>query len=270
MSLYFCPLYSGSSGNALYVSDGETSLLIDAGLSGKIVENALNQIGVSADSLGGILITHEHSDHVKGVGVLSRRYHLPVYATHGTWSAMECAVGEVPCGCGREFEGDFYLNRLEIHPFEIPHDAAQPCGYRVTGDGCSIAVATDIGYFSRSVQEGTCGADLVLLESNFEPDMLLANPHYSAALKHRIRSRHGHLSNEESGEAALTLYSSGVRNLILGHMSGENNLPELAYRVVSDSLRASGVEPGRDIVLDLAYRHQVGEVYILDKSSQEE
>lgn len=265
MDMIFCPLYSGSSGNALYVQYGETRLLIDAGKSGKMITDALKYIGVSPSDLSAILITHEHNDHILGAGILSRRYHLPVYATEETWNAMEAKVGEVPGGMRRTFDKhqDFYLGQIGVAPFAIPHDAADPVGYRLYGGGVSIATATDLGHFSSSVRDAIAGSDLVLLESNHDPDMLRMNDHYSARLKQRILGKFGHLSNQACAEALVQLVGTGVRNVILGHLSGENNRPELALATSENYAELEGIQLGVDLHLDLAWRDRVGGVYTL-------
>lgn len=265
MQLTFCPLYSGSSGNALFIGAGDTRLLIDAGLSGRVVCEALACIGVLPETLSGILVTHEHSDHVRGVGILSRKYRLPVYANARTWQAMERQVGEIPAACRRVFDSgaDFFVGDLDVLPYPIPHDAAEPVGYRVFYRGRSVATATDMGVFTKKTLEAISGADLVLLESNHDEDMLLANERYSRQLKGRILGRYGHMSNPACAQALYMLYQTGVRRAILGHLSRENNSPELAMRAVTDGLRALGVQPGVDIALDMAWRDRVGGVYVI-------
>lgn len=268
MAMIFCPLYSGSSGNALFVQAGRTRLLIDAGLSGKMVVGALTAIGVDPETLDGLLITHEHSDHIKGAGVLCRKYHLPVYATSATWQAMAHHLGEIPMGLRREFEkGDeFYIGEAGISPFPIPHDAAGPVGYRVWHGSASLSTATDLGHFTKGVLDHIAGSDLVLLESNHDPDMLRANPHYSQALKNRILSNKGHLSNESCALALEQLVNTGVRHVVLGHLSGENNLPELAYNTSCHHLLKIGLTPGVDVTVDMAWRDRVGQVYTLENT----
>ena len=151
------------------------------------------------------MITHEHSDHVKGAGVLSRKLDLPIYATAGTWTGMEAALGEVTAHHRIMIEAgeSFFLNDLEIVPFSIPHDAGDPVGYRIYAPGFSTAVATDLGYFAPAVKDAVEGADVVLLESNHDPEMLRRNPNYPQHLKSRILGRKGHLSNASGAEAAV-------------------------------------------------------------------
>ena len=265
MDMYFCPLYSGSSGNALFCQYGGTRLLIDAGKSGKTIEDALASIGADIRTISGVLITHEHSDHIAGAGVLARKYHLPLYATRETWWAMKDKIGKIPPDTMREIEAgkDFWLGDLGVVPFSIPHDAADPVGYRLYGGSVSVSTATDLGVFSEDVYANVAGSTLVLLESNHDPDMLRTNPKYSAALKARILGDHGHLSNEACSAALLRLISAGTRDVILGHLSGENNTPTLARRVSTDTLEREGIRTGEDVRLQIALRDEVGQVYTL-------
>ena len=264
MHFTFCPLYSGSNGNALFIGAGDTRILIDAGMAGRTVENALKTIGVLPEQLSAICVTHEHSDHTKGVGILSRKYHLPVYANARTFEAMHKIVGEIPPRSVRLFEtgDDFYIGELALHAFAIPHDAADPVGYRVYYGGRSAATATDMGYMKKDVLTLLSGVDVLLLESNHDPLRVNTNMHYTQHLKERILSRHGHLSNEACGEALVQLYQTGVRQVVLGHLSGENNDPGLAMNTVCGVLRRAGIEPGRDIFLTVAERDKlVGQKY---------
>lgn len=265
MEMYFCPLFSGSSGNALFCQYGNTRLLIDAGKPGRQLEEAMGSIGVDPGTLSGILITHEHSDHIHGAGILSRKYHLPLYATPGTWAAMEGKIGKIQPEFRREIqaERDFYLGEIGVVPFPIPHDAADPVGFRLYGGSLSVSTATDLGHFSRYVYDQIAGSDLILLESNHDPDMLRANPHYNAMLKARILGDHGHLSNESCAEALLRLVAAGTGTVLLGHLSGENNTPELARRVSTEILAREGITAGRDMRLDVALRDRTGMVYTI-------
>lgn len=259
--LIFAPLFSGSNGNATLIQYGDTRILIDAGRSGKQLTAAMAKVGVTPDTLDAILITHEHSDHIAGVGVLARRYNLPVYATKGTWDAMAAKVKEIPFYQVRTFDRreDFYIGGLGIVPFAIPHDAADPVGYRIYGGSVSVAVATDMGHFSTRVEEALKGVDMVLLESNHDPDMLKYNPHYSAALKKRILGKHGHLCNADSASAVMKLLYYGTRRVILGHLSGENNTPELARSVTLD--RLAQADALKEMVVELADRNGCEGVY---------
>ena len=241
MELRFAPLFSGSSGNAIYVGCDGAHLLVDAGVSGTRVAKALESVGVAPGSLDGILITHEHSDHIQGVGVLSRKYDIPIYATEGTWAAMEGKLGAVAAKnvCMIEPEINFFLGPVEIMAFSTPHDAADSVGYAFELEQARFALATDIGCVRDGWLKYVMGADAVLLESNYDPGMLQAG-RYPYELKRRIMSRKGHLSNDDAAEAALSLITSGTRQLVLGHLSKENNFPELAYRCCASALERDG------------------------------
>lgn len=255
MSLTFCPLFSGSSGNALLVCAGETRVLVDAGMTGKALTGALLKVGVEPGSLHAIMITHEHSDHIRGAGVLSRRFDLPVYANEGTWLAMEDKVGEVALRNRRVFETgqDFYVRDLDIQSFPIPHDAREPVGYAIHYKGWKVATATDLGHIARDWMQAVQGAKVLMLEANHDVEMLMQG-RYPQYLKRRIRGRKGHLCNEDSGKALIQLVESGVQYCVLGHLSQENNLPDLAYQTVEKLLLEAGIACGRDVQLSLANR----------------
>ena len=265
MKLTFCPLFSGSSGNAIYVSAGDTRLLIDAGMPGKAIENALRAIDVLPETLSGICVTHEHTDHTKGVGILSRKYHVPVYANQRTFEAMAKTVGEIPKWDRRYFETgeDFYIGDLALHPFPISHDAAEPVGYRMYAGGASVAVATDMGKMTKQIFNALSGTQVMVLESNYDPELLMQNPHYSLYLKQRIRSTHGHLSNEDSARCLLALYETGLQHVLLGHLSAENNTPELALSTAVERLSREGVAVNEEITVDIAWRDRVSRMFIL-------
>lgn len=261
----FCTLFSGSSGNVVYLGTDQGAVLIDCGMSGRQVLDALSAAGLNPSDICALLITHEHSDHVKGAGVLSRRLHLPIYATEGTWAGMESALGELPPNHRVIIESgeSFFLNDMEVAPFSIPHDANDPVGYRIFLPGLSVAVATDLGHFSTTVRDAVTGADLVLLESNHDPDLLKQNPHYPQRLKSRILGKKGHLSNMSGAEAAVHLAESGTRHLLLGHLSSENNTPDLAYRTTHSALTDAGAEVGCDVTLHVASRYRASYLYTI-------
>lgn len=267
MPFYFCPLRSGSSGNALLVQAGDTRVLVDAGLSGRSVERALSEIGAPPETLGAILITHEHSDHIAGVGVLSKRYGLPVYASEGTWLAMEhkpCVAGVSPQNRRAFRPGqDFYIRDLAVAPFSTPHDAAEPVGYALLYRGRKLCVATDLGHIAQGWMRALDHADLALIEANHDPD-LLRRSRYPEALKRRILGKRGHLSNADCGAALVKLAEAGVTNVVLGHLSAETNLPELAFETVRASLEAGGLRVGQDLRVGLAWRDRIGGIYEID------
>lgn len=243
MELRFSPLFSGSSGNSVYVKGGDTELLIDAGVSCSRLTAELSAVGADARDIQAILITHEHSDHIKGVGIFARKYGTPVYATAPTWQAMEDKLGDLSPELRRviEPEQDFFIGNLNIQPFSTPHDAADSVGYVIsTGDGAQFALATDIGCVRTNWLNAVTGCAAVLLESNYDPGMLQAG-RYPYELKRRIQSRRGHLSNDDAAEVALSLLKSGTRQLVLGHLSKENNFPELALQCCTSVLERDGL-----------------------------
>jgi len=255
MELRFAPLFSGSSGNAIYVGCDGAHMLVDAGVSGTRVAKALESVGVSPKDLSGILVTHEHTDHIQGVGVLSRKYDVPVYATEGTWEAMDGKLGVIAAKnrCLIEPEINFFLGPVEIMAFSTPHDAADSVGYHFELNGARFALATDIGCVRDGWLKHIMGADAVLLESNYDPDMLQAGP-YPYDLKKRILSKRGHLSNDDAGATAVKLIEAGARQIVLGHLSKENNFPELALKCTEMALENAGITPGEDADVRVALR----------------
>lgn len=269
MQLYYAPLFSGSSGNSVLVGDGETFLLVDAGVSCSRIMAELKAIGIDPARISAILVTHEHSDHVTGIGPFARRFGCDIYATQGTWSAMESKLGSLDSSrrhvIGRDT--DFYLNGLNIRVFPTPHDAAESAGYVISDrSSASFAVATDVGCVRSSWFDAVRGADAVLLESNYDDDMLMAGP-YPYELKHRIRSRNGHLSNSDAAGAALSLFRSGTRHVILGHLSKENNFPELALTCTRSVLKEAGLE---EVRLSVAERDHNSGLYALEAALMSE
>ena len=255
MELRFSPLFSGSSGNAIYVGCDDAHLLVDAGMSGTRVIQELQRMGVDPRCLNGILVTHEHADHIKGIGILSRKFDLPVFATEGTWQGMYGKIGPVADKNRVIFDPDqdFFIGSINVTPFPIPHDANEPVGFTFVVDGAKFAIATDLGCIRDGWFNQVLGSDAVLLESNYDPDMLRAGP-YPYELKKRIMSRHGHLSNDDAGMVAVELARNGTRQIILGHLSKENNFPELAMRSCELSLQMNGIVPQEDVLLYIARR----------------
>ena len=261
MALSITPLFSGSSGNAILICSENTKVLVDAGVSGKRTEEALASVGVYAGDLKAILITHEHTDHIQGAGVLSRKYDIPVYATPVTWQASNGKIGEIKkANIRRVSKSDFFIDDLLVEPFETPHDAADPVGYCLSKGSRKVGIATDLGHFPKKIEHRLHSCDLVLLESNHDINLLL-NGSYPHKLKQRINSRHGHLSNDDAALAAIKLAAAGVSSILLGHLSLENNDAKLAFRTVTDALVSEGFVPGRDVNLGLALRDCVTGVF---------
>lgn len=256
-----CSLFSGSSGNCIYVSYNETSILIDAGVSGKRIEGALKSIGESFEKVKGIFITHEHSDHICGAGILSRRYKIPIYANPSTWKAMHPFMGKLSSDLVRHIEvgQNLMLEDIEIRPFSIPHDAACPVGYNLFINGKKLTIATDIGHMSRELLENLEKSDMVLLESNHDIEMLKTG-RYPWPLKQRILGENGHLCNDMAGKVVAYLAENGTKLFLLGHLSKENNFPELAYQTVCNALLEKQINPVEDVYLEVALRDRVSKV----------
>ncbi len=226
---------SGSSGNCIYIGSGQTHILVDAGISNKRIEQGLNEIGIKGSELDAVIVTHEHSDHVKGLGVLARKHGTPIYATQGTLDElgrMKC-LGEYPRELFHAVRPDvgFMVGDLEVLAFSISHDAADPVAYRVRNGRRQIAVATDMGHYDEYTIGHLQGLDAVLLESNHDVRMLMAGP-YPYCLKRRILGDQGHLSNENAGRLLSFILNDHMRQILLGHLSKENNYEALACEAV--------------------------------------
>lgn len=237
------PIASGSKGNCLLFQNGEVNLLIDAGISKKRIEEGMDSYKSSLTDVDGILITHEHSDHISGLGVVSRKYHIPIYATKETISKImeDNKVGKIETSLFKEIKPDkgFYIKSTLVTPFSISHDAVKPVAYRFDDDGKALAVATDMGVYNDYTIGNLKGLDAILIESNHDVNMLQLGP-YPYTLKQRIWGERGHLSNESCGNLLNAIISDKLKNIILGHLSKENNLPELAYETIRNEINMSG------------------------------
>lgn len=230
-----CPLASGSSGNCIYIGSSDTHLLVDIGISGKKAESALNSIGLTGRDISGILITHEHSDHIQGLGVFSRKYGIPMY---GTWATIEAissikSLGKIDPSLFKIVRADevFTLGDITVNPMHISHDAADPVAYRFTNGSKNMAVCTDLGCYDDYTVDCLMGMDAMLLEANHDIRMLEQGP-YPYPLKRRILGELGHLSNEASGKLLASVLNDTIRKIFLGHLSLENNYPDLAFESV--------------------------------------
>ncbi len=243
-------LASGSSGNATYVETNKRHILIDAGLSGKKIEALMNSIGKSLKDVDSLLITHEHTDHCKGAGVLARRYGMDLYANEGTWEAMENKLGKIPLEQKHVFkEGQVLtLDDLDIESFGVSHDARQPQFYEMHHDGKSFAIVTDTGYVSPRVEGIIKDADAYLFECNHDVEMLRMGM-YPWPLKQRILSDTGHLSNEDGANALMDVIGNHTKKIYLGHLSRENNVKELAHLTVDHIMRAHDLAVDHDFYL---------------------
>lgn len=246
---------SGSSGNCIYVGTDKTHLLVDAGISGKRIKDGLQNISVDPKSLSGVLVTHEHSDHIQGLGVISRRYHLPVYATVETIKEIiNCkSVGKIDDNLFHEIRPDvgFCIQDMEIMPIHISHDAVNPVCYTFHYGNKKMGVVTDLGTYNNYIVKHLLECDVLLLESNHDKNMLEAGS-YPYDLKCRILGKKGHLSNDHAAALLAKVAGEKLKHIFLGHLSKENNMPDLAYMTVKHELK-------RLLAKDLEYDIQVAD-----------
>lgn len=235
-------LASGSTGNSIYFGSEDQHYLIDAGLSGKKVEAGLQKVGVDPKQLDGIFITHEHDDHVKGVGVLARKYNLPIYANEKTLDSLPNSVGKIDDSLKRIIDTNNIVEfgNLQIESIAISHDAADPVGYTIREEDLQLSVVTDLGYINKKIKQKIHGSDAFIFEANHDVEMLRMSS-YPWSIKQRILSDVGHLSNEASGEALVDVITSDTQKVYLAHLSKENNLPELAKLTVKNILEDYGI-----------------------------
>lgn len=254
-NLAVCVLASGSKGNAIYISDGFTAILVDAGLSATEIKRRLKSRGLNPKDLNAILVTHEHSDHIQAVGVLSRQLKLPIYLSRNIKKKvfMGCGVHEI-----RNFNSGstFEINSLAVHPFAVSHDAADPVGFTIAQNGSRIGVATDLGTVTPHLEENLKHCHLLILEANHDPSMLINGP-YPWYLKRRIQSRSGHLSNAQSKRLLMQLQHNGLEQVILAHLSQTNNTPQKVLAEISGAL--TRCKPR----LTVASQHRCSEVIYL-------
>lgn len=253
----FCNLYSGSSGNCSFVESDNTKLLIDCGVSSKKIEEALNSINVNLSDINGILITHEHSDHVQALGTICKKYNIPIYATSSTFTNIN---KNIPDNIKNSFKNNekFEIGDIKIFPFKIPHDAADPCGFNLFNNNKKLTIATDIGHIDNKIMHNLDESDFLFLEANYEPNMLRCS-RYPYSLKMRILGPNGHLSNDEAGVTISELVKCGVHNIMLAHLSEHNNFPELAYQTVIDEIISKNIDTDK-LKLLVADRYKPNDV----------
>lgn len=259
--LQFCSLYSGSTGNSLFVQSDNTKILVDVGVSAKKITEALNSISVDINSIDAILVTHEHIDHVRSLSTLSTKYNIPVFATQKTWDAMPENKNKISLMNQKIFSSQdkFEVGDMKINPFSIPHDAADPCGFNVSYNDKKISIATDIGHMTKDILKKLENSSLLMLESNYDPEVLKCGS-YPYRLKTRILGPTGHLSNSTAGKTISLLLNSGLNTAILGHLSKENNFPELAYSTVVEELRLNNCNM-ENLTLNVASRYEPSKLF---------
>ncbi|MEW6263702.1 MAG: MBL fold metallo-hydrolase [Thermodesulfobacteriota bacterium] len=252
MTIKYCPLASGSKGNALWVETGDGAVLVDAGLAGRELMRRLDAAGLNPGALQAILISHEHRDHVSGAGVLARRLRLPIYLNQATRRRAAFLLDHVETRDFRTGE-PFRLAGLAIQPFSVSHDAADPSGFIFERQGVKLGLATDLGVSTSLVRERLAGCRGLILEANHDPQMLMNGP-YPWEIKMRVKSRHGHLSNQDAAELLAQVAHAGLAHVVLAHLSEVNNRPELALAVVGSAVNT----PARGFTLTAAGQHAPG------------
>lgn len=259
----FCSLYSGSSGNSLFVESENTKLLVDAGVSSKKIEESLANLEIDPTSIDGILITHEHSDHVQGLGTFAKKFNLPVFVNEKTLDAMPKQKEKISEKNIKLFNINekFEIGDLKVKPFSIPHDAANPCGFNIFKDDKKISIATDIGHMTNGILKNLEDSIFIMLESNYDPEVLKYSK-YPYQLKTRIAGPDGHLSNELAGKTISYLLNSGLKQAVLGHLSKQSNFPELAYKTVIDEIMCTKYDEN-SLKLSVASRDIPGNKIIL-------
>ena len=251
-------LFSSSSGNCSLISDGNTNILVDAGVSGSRIIKALNDVNLDICEIDGIVITHEHTDHIKGVGMLSKSYNIPVFANEDTMSIVLTQTGDLYDRNIRIIKSrvPFNIRDVEIIPFSTPHDAISPVGYTFRTDFGIISVATDTGHITKSMLNNMSKSDTVLIESNHDVEML-KNGKYPYPLKRRILSDVGHLSNDNAAWLATQLAIWGTKKIILGHLSEHNNTEQKAFETAKKLLEQNDIKVGSDVILKVASKNSI-------------
>ncbi len=232
-----CSLYSGSSGNSFFIQSDNTKILVDVGVSAKKIVEALIELNHSVENIDAILITHEHVDHTKSLSMLSSKYNIPVYANEKTWNALSKHKEKMLPNNIKIFNNlkNFFVGDLEISPFSISHDAADPCGFNIYYNDKKISIATDIGNVTQETLNCLKNSSFLFLESNYDPNILKLSS-YPYTLKQRIVSDKGHMSNITAGKVLQKISDDNLKNVLLIHLSKENNFPELAYETVNEQL----------------------------------
>lgn len=262
-----CNLASGSSGNCTYIESSTTRVLVDNGKPLSYILSCLQELSIQPHSIDAILITHEHSDHIKGIQKFASTYQTPIYAHVNISEILQHQL----LGCGELFnffDSDFDLGDLHIQPFALPHDSKYCVGYRIEEEDAVVSIATDLGHFSDATFEAIKSSALVFLESNYDPEMLFAYPNYPHFLKRRIDGPNGHLSNINSAKAIEKLVNSGTRMIVLSHISEHSNTPNLAIQTIASYLESKHIIPNINVRLDIAHHERRSSIFRITPTSQ--
>lgn len=251
----FMTIRSGSNANCIYINNGNYGILIDAGVGIRTLQASLKQVETDLSHIAAIFITHEHIDHIRGLATITKKYRIPIFANAATCDAIHDRLPDVDYGLFVEMPTgrDAVCPDLKITSYKTSHDAVESVGYTITDGKGRISIATDLGVVTQTVLEHIRCSDAILLESNYDENML-KNGIYPPMLKHRILSSHGHLSNDDCAITATALASGGTKRLVLGHLSENNNLPALAYNTTLTELENNNIKVGRDVLLSVASR----------------
>lgn len=257
-----CTIASSSKGNCVLVYNETTKILIDIGITLSELEEKLNMLGISPHEITAILNTHEHIDHTKNIGAFMRKYGTPLYCHIDGYERLVTKLGKVNYSLITRFNDmPFEIDDMVVRAFKLPHDAISCVGYTIAEDNKRVSIVTDLGHYDDEIISNIIGSRLVILESNHDEKMLMNNPKYPVSLKHRILGKSGHLSNKLASQVALKLVGTGTRQILLAHLSEENNTPELAYNTVCSYLYNYGIVEGQHIRIDVAPAYDMSSVY---------
>lgn len=246
-------LSSGSDGNLTYIESQSSKILIDAGLSCREIESRLSLLGITGDQIDAIMITHEHCDHIRGLDVFATKFKTKIYAHSDGWNALESKLKRIKDEQKFNFNSlPFYIKDFLVTAFKVPHDSACCVGFAIESEGKKVSLLTDLGAAKQQVLQNVFGSQLVYLEANHDITLLKNNINYTASLKRRIMSDVGHLSNDASAEAICLLAQNGAKQIVLSHLSKENNDPILAYNTIKGHLAKKGIIEGENIKIDVA------------------
>ncbi len=259
-----CNLASGSSGNATYIEGEKSKILVDCGLTEKDLSERLLMLGVNIADIDAVIVSHEHIDHIRSLGTLSKKYGVKIYAHVDEWPAILSKQKNInPASQIAFFDMQFDISGIKITPIELSHDSEKCFGFSFEENDKKFSILTDLGHTNDRILSQVAGSVLVYLEANYDEERLWANPNYPLTLKRRINSNKGHLSNTSSAKAIEALSKTGTKHVVLSHLSEKNNTPNLAYSTVCGYLDSKGIKPGSDINIDVARQDRPTKIFNL-------